>query len=87
MSTTLEVVTTALLLSFIMCCLMSGLLQVLAWSRHARQGAPVSFRALLNPDRFFDEVGARQIRLARRFLTIGAGAYLGYMAAAVFGGA
>jgi hypothetical protein len=86
MSTTAEVLSTALFLSFIMCCVMSGMLQVLAWSRHAREGAPVSFRALLNPDPFFDEVGVRQIRLARRLLTLGAGAYVVYVAAAIVGG-
>lgn len=86
MSTTVEVVTTALLLSFIMCCVMSGMLQILAWSRHAREGVPVSFRALVNPEPFFDEVGVRQIRLARRLLTLGASAYLVYMLAMMFGG-
>ena len=83
MSTTLEVVSTALVLSFIMCCVMSGMLQILAWSRHAREGAPVSFRALVNPEPFFDEIGARQIRLARRLLMLGAGAYVLYVAATV----
>lgn len=85
MSTTVEVLSTALILSFIMCCVMSGMLQILAWSRHAREGAPVSFRALLNPEPFFDDIGVRQIRLARRLLTLGAGAYVIYVAAMLVG--
>lgn len=83
MSTTVEVLSTALILSFIMCCVMSGMLQILAWSRHAREGAPVSLRALLNPEPFFDDIGVRQIRLARRLLTLGAGAYVVYVVAAM----
>jgi hypothetical protein len=74
----LRVLGTALLLSFVLCCVVSGLLQVLAWSRHAREGVPVSLRALRHPEGFFDPVGLRQILLARRLLTVGAVAYLSY---------
>lgn len=85
MSTTLEVLSTALLFSFILCCVVSGMLQILAWSRHAREGAPASFRAILSPEAFFDEVGVRQIKLARRLLTVGASAYLVYVVATLAG--
>ncbi|HET7275250.1 MAG TPA: hypothetical protein VFI91_08700 [Longimicrobiaceae bacterium] len=78
MSTALGIISTALLLSFVICCVVSALLQILAWSRHAREGAPVSLRALWKPEGHFDEVGLHQIRLARRMLTLGGVAYLSY---------
>lgn len=75
---TLSLMTSALLLSFVGCCIASAALQVVAWLRHARDGAPVSLRALWRPDDHFDEIGRRQIRAARRLLTVGAVAYLSY---------
>lgn len=80
MSPAVETVTNALLFFFILCCVISGMLQVLAWSRHAREGAGASFRAMLEPSAYFDEIGVRQIHLARRLLLVGAAAYVGYMA-------
>jgi len=75
---TLAVLANALVLSFVICCIVSAGLQVIAWSRHAREGAPVSMRALWQPEGHFDEIGLRQIRLARRLLTVGGIAYLAY---------
>lgn len=68
----------ALVLTFVACCLGSAALQVVAWTRHARQGAPASFRALWRPEEHFDEIGVRQILLARRLLAIGGVAYLSF---------
>lgn len=78
MSAVLELLSTALLLSFVLCCVVSGVLQVFAWSRHSREGAPVSLRALVEPGRYFDEIGCRQMQVARRLLTVGGVAYLSY---------
>jgi hypothetical protein len=77
-ATTVEIVATALVFSFVICCVVSAALQIIAWSRHAREGVPVSVRALWNPDGHFDEVGLHQIRLARTLLTVGGVAYLTY---------
>jgi hypothetical protein len=70
--------TTWLLLTFVVCCVVSAALQILAWSRHAREGAPVSIRALWKPEGHFDEIGLRQIRIARRLLLLGGVAYLSF---------
>jgi hypothetical protein len=78
MDTLLEVLSTALLLSFVLCCAASGFLQVRAWGRHALPDVPVSLRALREPERFFDPIGFRQMLLARRLLTIGGVAYVTY---------
>lgn len=78
MQTLLQLLAGSLVAAFVLCCLVSGILQVLAWARHARRGAPVSLRALWRPEGYFDAVGLRQILLARRLLTIGAVAYLSY---------
>lgn len=67
-----------LVFSFVTCCVLSAALQVLAWSRHAREGVPVSLRALWRPEGYFDEIGLRQIRLARLLLSVGGVAYLSY---------
>jgi hypothetical protein len=69
---------------FILCCIVSASLQVLAWSRHSLEGAPVSIRALWRPEGLFDEVGLRQINTARRLLTVGGVAYLTYGALMLF---
>jgi hypothetical protein len=68
----------ALILSFIICCLLSAVLQGLAWARHARSDQRVTLRALWRADEYFDEIGERQIRLARKLLLTGGVAYLGY---------
>jgi hypothetical protein len=67
-----------LLFAFIICCTVSAALQVVAWSRHAREGVPVSLRALWKPDGHFDEIGLRQIHIARRLLLVGGMAYLSF---------
>jgi hypothetical protein len=80
---------TWLVLTFVICCVLSAVLQILAWSRHAKEGAPVSLRALWRPEGHFDAIGVRQIQLARRLLLIGGVAYLSFgalnVAAAVLG--
>jgi hypothetical protein len=78
MSTLVEILATALLFSFIMCCVVSAALQVMAWSRHALEGVTVTVRALWKPEGYFDEVGLQQMRLARRLLAVGGWAYLTY---------
>lgn len=70
------VVGTGLLLAFVGCCVASTMLQVIAWSRHAREGARVSLRALWRPEGYFDTIGVNQIRLARLLLMVGGLAYL-----------
>jgi hypothetical protein len=74
----LALLSNALVYSFIICCVVSAALQILAWSRHAKEGVPVTVRALWQPEGYFDEIGMHQIRLARRLLTVGGVAYLGY---------
>jgi hypothetical protein len=78
MATLFDLLVRAFVLSFVFCCVVSGILQLLAWTRHARAGVPVSVRALWRPEEYFDPVGLRQITLARRLLTIGGVAYLSY---------
>ena len=78
MDTLLEIFSTTLLFSFVICCAASGFLQVRAWGRHALPGVPVSLRALREPEQFFDPIGLRQMLLARRLLTIGGVAYVTY---------
>jgi hypothetical protein len=78
MSTAVEIIATALLFSFIMCCVVSAALQVMAWSRHSLEGVSVSVRALWRPEGYFDTIGLQQMRLARRLLALGGWAYLTY---------
>lgn len=78
MSTLLAILGSTLVFCFIICCIVSAALQILAWSRHSREGVPVSLRALWRPEGYFDEIGLRQILLARRLLTVGGWAYLTY---------
>lgn len=75
---TLPLIANALVFSFILCCLVSAGLQFIAWWKHAHEGAPVGLRALWRPEGHFDEVGVRQMRLARRLLAVGGTAYLLY---------
>ena len=67
-----------LFFSFIACCVASALLQVLAWTRHKREGAPVNPGALWKPEGSFDDVGLWQMRIAKRALIIGGVMYLSY---------
>lgn len=78
METLFQVLSSGLLMSFVLCCVASGFLQVRAWGRHMRPDVPVSLRALVEPELFFDPIGLRQMLLARRLLTIGGVAYVTY---------
>lgn len=78
MSPLLAVLASSLVFCFVICCVVSAALQILAWTRHAREGVAVSLRALWKPEGYFDEIGLRQILLARRLLTVGGWAYLTY---------
>ena len=78
METLFQLVMTALLLSFVFCCVASGFLQVRAWGRHTLPDAQMSFRALREPEKFFDPIGLRQMLLARRLLGVGGVAYISY---------
>jgi hypothetical protein len=75
---TLAILGNALVLAFMMCCLVSAVLQILAWTRHSLEGVPITVKALWAPEGYFDDVGLQQIRLARRMLKIGGMAYLAY---------
>lgn len=74
----LEILGSTLLLTFLACAVASGALQLLAWTRHAREGAPVRLGALWRPHGYFDEVGLRQMLLARTLMLVGIVAYLSY---------
>jgi hypothetical protein len=74
----LPLLSTVLVGFFVVCCVVSAALQILAWSRHSRTGVPVSVRALWHPEGFFDETGMHQIRVARVVLTMGIFGYLMY---------
>lgn len=74
----LDILANALLFSFVICCVVSAALQIIAWSRHAREGSRVTLRAFWKPEGHFDPVGLRQIQTARRLLTVGGFAYLAY---------
>jgi len=67
-----------LFFSFIACCVASALLQVLAWTRHKREGAPINPGALWKPEGFFDDVGLYQMKIAKRAIIIGGVMYLSY---------
>lgn len=69
-------VSTLLFFTFVVSCTVAAVLQILAWSRHSLRGTRVSVRALWRPEGHFDEVGIRQIRLARALLAAGGAAYL-----------
>ena len=69
---------TLLFVSFIACCVASALLQVLAWTRHKREGVPVNPGALWKPEGHFDAIGLHQMRIAKRALIIGGVMYLSY---------
>jgi hypothetical protein len=54
----------------------STLLQLIAWTRHARQGVGVNPMAVWKPEGYFDGVGLRQMLIARRLLLMGLAGYL-----------
>lgn len=84
MSQLLAFLATGMLVTFVACCAASGMLQIVAWSRHVREGVQPSPRALLEPEAYFDAIGLRQIALSRRLLLLGGVAYLGFGALTLF---
>jgi hypothetical protein len=54
----------------------STLLQLIAWTRHARPGVGVNPMAVWKPEGYFDGVGLRQMLIARRLLLMGLAGYL-----------
>ena len=78
MADTIDVLASALLLSFILSCVFSGILQVLAWVKHSRPGVLPALRALWQPEGYLDHIGVRQMRIARALLILGIVAYLSY---------
>lgn len=73
-----KVIAVALLLSFFACCVGSAVLQFLAWN-HVREGQGPTVRGLWKPDGFFDEVGERQMKLARWLLILGGVAFVSHI--------
>jgi hypothetical protein len=69
---------TLLFFSFIACCMASAALQILAWTRHKKDGVPINPGALWKPEGFFDAVGLYQMRLAKRAILTGGVMYLSY---------
>jgi hypothetical protein len=65
-------------ISFVALCVASALLQVIAWTRHKKEGVPINPGAVWKPEGSFDAVGLFQMRLAKRALIIGAVLYLSY---------
>ncbi len=83
----LQVFASGLLLTFMACCIASAALQVMAWTRHAREGVRVDLRGLWKPEGYFDETGMHQMRIARWALLIGGVMYLSYGVLAILAGA
>jgi len=77
MSTVARVVLAALLLAFYGCFIASAVLQFLAW-RHVRADKGPTVRGVWKPDNYFDDIGLRQMRLARWLLIVGGVLFLSY---------
>lgn len=73
-----RVLAATLLLSFFGCFVASAVLQLVAW-RHARPGQGPTVRGVWKPDHFLDEVGQRQMRLARWLLIVGAVMFISHV--------
>lgn len=82
--TLVSLLSTGMLVTFVACCAASGMLQIVAWSRHVKEGVQASPRALLDPEPYFDAIGLRQILLSKRLLTLGGVSYLGFGALMLF---
>lgn len=78
MSTGFKIIASALVLGFFACCVASALLQFLAW-RHVRPDRGPTVRGVWKPDDYFDEVGLRQMKLARWLLIMGGVMFLSYV--------
>lgn len=77
MTTAARILLAALLLAFYGCFIASAVLQFLAW-RHVRPGEGPTVRGVWKPDNYFDEVGLRQMRLARWLLIAGGVLFVTY---------
>jgi hypothetical protein len=78
MSTMAKVVLASMLLGFFACCVASALLQLLAW-RHVRPGQGPTVVGVWKPEHYFDDVGLRQMKLARWLLILGGVLFLSYV--------
>jgi hypothetical protein len=78
MSTLMKVVAASLLLGFFACCVASALLQLLAW-RHVRPGEGPTVVGVWKPENYFDEIGLRQMKLARWLLITGGVMFVSYV--------
>jgi hypothetical protein len=77
MTSLAKIVLSTLLLAFYGCFVASAVLQFLAW-RHVRADKGPTVRGVWKPDNYFDEVGLRQMRLARWLLIVGGVLFLSY---------
>jgi hypothetical protein len=78
MSVLAKVILASMLLGFFACCVASALLQLLAW-RHVRPGKGPTVVGVWKPENYFDEVGLRQMKLARWLLILGGVLFVSYM--------
>lgn len=78
MSVGVRLLAAALLLSFFACCVASAVLQFVAWNRHVRPGEGPTVRGVWKPEAFLDPTGARQMKLARWLLVVGAIAFVSH---------
>ena len=78
MTTLAKVILSAMLLAFYGCFVASAVLQFLAW-RHVRSDRGPTVVGVWKPDDYFDEVGLRQMKLARWLLITGGVMFLSYV--------
>ena len=78
MSVLAKVILASMLLGFFACCVASALLQLLAW-RHVRPGQGPTVVGVWKPENYFDEIGLRQMKLARWLLILGGVLFVSYM--------
>jgi hypothetical protein len=77
MSVLAKVILASMLLGFFACCVASALLQLLAW-RHVRPGQGPTVVGVWKPENYFDDVGLRQMKLARWLLILGGVLFVSY---------
>ena len=77
MTTIAKIILSSMLLAFYGCCVASAVLQFLAW-RHVRPDQGPTVRGVWKPENYFDEVGLRQMKLARWLLIAGGVLFLSY---------
>lgn len=77
MTTVARVILASLLLAFYGCFIASAVLQFLAW-RHVRPDRGPTVRGVWKPDDYFDEIGLRQMKLARWLLIAGGVLFVSY---------